>query len=273
MDEFQFVGEIRQRPNDWFHHGLRSVVYPMMSLVIVLLFWKLIEISLKLPSYILPSPERVFLVAVENHEILIANLFVTLVEVVYGLSLALTLAVPLAVAMSWWTVIERLMYPALVAFQGLPKSALAPLFIVWFGFGILPKVILVVVIAFFAILVSLFVGLRSIHPDMIDMGRSMGFSRFGLLWKIQLPSSLPSFFGGLKVGITLAIVGAIVAEFMGAQAGIGYLIIVASAQVKTDLIFAALLYISVLGIILFVLVDGLERLLVPWHVDRHLELT
>jgi NitT/TauT family transport system permease protein len=273
MNEFQYVGDIRQRPASRIIHGFRSIAYPVASFTIVVIVWKLIQVGFSMPSYILPSPEHVFYVAIEEREILFTNLLITLSEVMYGLGLAVALAVPLAVAMASWAPIERLMYPALVAFQGLPKSSLAPLFIVWLGFGILPKIVLVVVITFFAILVSIFVGLKSVHPDMIDMGRTMGLSRLGLLRRIELPSSLPSFFGGLKVGITLAIVGAIVAEFVGAQGGIGYLIIVASAQVRTDLIFAALLYVSVMGIIFFILIDGLERLLIPWHINRNLQLT
>jgi NitT/TauT family transport system permease protein len=267
------VADGSKRTLTWARRGSRGLAYPLISIAALIGVWKLVQVALEMPAYLLPSPERVLRTAMEHQDLLTSNLLVTLREVVYGFAIAVILAVPLAVAMASWEVVERLVYPVAVAFQGLPKSAFAPLLVVWFGFGSLPKVLMVVLIAFFAIVVTTFVGLRSVQPELTTMGRSMGLSRLGLLRRIQLPSALPSMFGGFKIAITLAIVGAIVAEFVGAEGGLGYVIVVASAQLRTDLIFAALVYLGAMGIVLFALLDAVERLVIPWHAERQVQLT
>jgi NitT/TauT family transport system permease protein len=182
--------------------------------------------------------------------------------------MAVGVAIPLAVLMASWRVIEKLLYPILVASQGIPKSALAPIFVIWLGFGIMPKIVIAMLIAFFPIVVATFVGLRSVRPEMIDLGRSMGLNWLQMLIKIQFPSALPSVFGGLKVGISLAVVGAIVGEFVAADSGLGYLLILTTGQLRTELMFAALIYLSVMGVVLFSIIDFIERLVIPWYHEQ-----
>jgi NitT/TauT family transport system permease protein len=252
--------------------GSSNLIYALISLGLMVGIWKAIQVGFHMAPYLLPAPETVASVAVSEHNLLLEHMFVTLREVVYGFGLAVLVGVPLAVVMATWKPLELLLYPALVASQGVPKSALAPILVIWLGFGIMPKVVMAVLIAFFPIVVSTFVGLKGIQPEMVDLGRTIGLSRLAMLRKIMFPNALPSVFGGLKVAITLAVVGAVVGEFVAAEAGLGYLLIVTTAQVRTDLMFAALTYVAVMGIVLFLAVDLLERLAIPWYAERQLQV-
>jgi NitT/TauT family transport system permease protein len=148
----------------------------------------------------------------------------------------------------------------------MPKVAVAPLLLVWFGFGLLPKVLIAFLIAFFPIVINTAVGLASIEPDKIQLARSMGFGATATFFKIRLPAALPSIFGGLKISITLAVVGAVVGEFVGGDAGLGYLLMVANGSMDTQLLFAGIVALTILGVALFLLVELAERLAIPRHI-------
>jgi NitT/TauT family transport system permease protein len=148
----------------------------------------------------------------------------------------------------------------------MPKVAVAPLFLVWFGFGLLPKVLIAFLIAFFPVVISTAVGLASIEPEKIYLARSMGFGATATFFKFRLPNALPAIFGGLKISITLAVVGAVVGEFVGGDAGLGYLLMVANGSMDTRLLFAGIVALTVLGVVLFLLVELAERLAIPRHI-------
>lgn len=245
-----------------------SVLFPVASILLFLFAWWLVVTVFEIEPYILPPPETVVGVLVERFAdgFLGQHAIATLTSVLMGYAAALAAGLVLGVLMASWKAMYRFLYPPIVAAQGVPKSALAPLFLIWFGLGATSKVVIAMTIAFFPIVISTFHGLRSVPPDLNKVGAVLGLSRWQLFRKIQFPYALPEIFSGLKVAIALAIVGAVVAEFVAANAGLGYVLIVATSQLNTALVFAALLVLGLMGIVLFTVVDLLERVVIPWHV-------
>jgi NitT/TauT family transport system permease protein len=188
---------------------------------------------------------------------------------VLGFVLSIAVGVPLALATFLWPAFARSVYPLLVSSQAVPKMAVAPLFIVWFGFGLLPKVLIAFLIAFFPIVISTVVGLAAIEPEKIHLARSMGLGAAATFFKIRLPNALPSIFGGLKVAITLAVVGAVVGEFIGGDAGLGYVLMSANGSMDTALLFAGLIGLTVIGVVFYLLIELAERLALPWRSSAH----
>ena len=193
---------------------------------------------------------------------------VTSGEVLLGFLLSVAVGVPLAFGIAGSRVFERAVYPLLVASQAIPKVAIAPLLIVWFGFGTTPKVIVAFLIAFFPVVIDTVVGLRAIEPEMLHLAHSMGATRWQTFVKIRLPRALPSIFGGLKVAITLAVVGAIVGEFVASDRGLGHVLMIASGEMNSRLLFAAILVLTLLGVAFFVIIERLERLCIPEQARR-----
>jgi NitT/TauT family transport system permease protein len=171
--------------------------------------------------------------------------------------------VPLAFAIFMWPAFSRSILPLLISSQAIPKVAVAPLLLVWFGFGLLPKVLIAFLIAFFPIVISTAVGLASIEQEKIHLARSMGLGASATFFKIRLPNALPSIFGGLKISIALAVVGAVVGEFVGGDAGLGYLLMVANGSMDTPLLFAGLVGLTIQGVVLYTLVEWAEYLAIP----------
>jgi len=223
--------------------------------------WQVVTVVFSIPRYLLPSPLQVGEEMVDKAYLLMVHGLVTLSEILLGFALSVVVAVPLAVVMTYSRTIERALYPLLVGSQTIPKVALAPLFMVWLGFGLAPKILMTFMIAFFPIVIGAVIGLVTIELELIYVARSMGASNWQLFWKVRLRHALPSLFGGLKVAITLAVVGAIVAEFVGADKGLGYLIQVANGHLDTPLLLAAVVVISVIGIALYLIVEQFELLL------------
>jgi len=203
---------------------------------------------------------------VKNAGLLLQNGWVTTIEIMLGFLLSIVVGIPLALAIFLWPAFSRSIMPLLVSSQAMPKVAVAPLFLVWFGFGILPKVLIAFLIAFFPIVINTALGLAAIEPEKIYLARSMGFGPSATFFKIRLPNALPSIFGGLKISITLAVVGAVVGEFVGGDAGLGYLLMVANGSMDTQLLFAGIVSLTVLGVALYLLVEFAERLVVPRHI-------
>lgn len=243
-----------------------------VTLVGLLVVWDLAVRLFDVPSYILPLPFDVARVLVEEWNAqLFAQTMVTFQESLTGYLLAIVVSVPLAILLTYSKLAERVLFPVLVVFQVIPKIALAPLFIIWLGFGMLPKMIISFLVAFFAIVVSTTVGLKSVQPEMIYLARSMGASTLQVFLKVRLPHSLPTFFGGLKVGVTLAVIGAIVGEFVGSGAGLGHLLIIAMAALNLELTFATIIMMAAIGIVMYVAVEIIERFAVPWQRSNQLE--
>jgi len=244
-----------------------GVLYPCATLVVSLLAWEAAVIAFGIPDYLLPRVSRVFGTIMQHKATLLHDSAVTAGEIVLGFLTSVVVSVPLGIGIANFRPVERALYPLLVASQAVPKVAIAPLFIVWLGFGLLPKVAIAFLIAFFPVVVNTVVGLRATPPEYFHLLRSMGATPSQVFFKISLPHALPSIFAGLKVAMALAVVGAIVGEFVGADRGLGYLLQVASGQLNTTLLFGGLVVLSMLGILLYYAVDGLERLLLRWHVS------
>ncbi len=218
-----------------------------------------------LPDFILPPPSGILQVAVLEAPQLLPHAATTLVEILAGIALALSLAIPLAVVMFARPALEKSLAPFLIASQAIPVFALAPLLVVWLGYGLASKILMAAVIIFFPITVSLLEGFRSCDPAFRTLFRLMGAGFRQSLVRLYWPWALPYFFAGLKVGVSVATIGAVIGEWVGAQQGLGYLMIQSNARLKTDWVFAAIFYLAVMGLSLWWLVGRLERRLAAWR--------
>ena len=240
----------------------------LLSLVAVLLCWEALVVLFDLPGHLLPRPWAVVESVVQQWETIAEHSYHTIIAVLVGYLLAAAFAVPMAIVIVISPQIERLLYPPLVATQSIPKIALAPLFIVWFGFGIETKVSVAFLICFFPIIVDTIVGLRSIDPALIQLARSMGAPPARIFLRLRLPGALPSMFGGLKVASALAVVGALTGEYIASDSGLGYILLSASGEMNTSMLFGVLIVLSILAMIFFYAIEILERVLIPWHVSQ-----
>ena len=223
-----------------------AVVYPLAVLAAVLAVWELGTRGLGIPEFLLPPPSAIVISLGDHWPLVLKYSWATSVEILLGYALSIAVGIPLALAIFLWPPFARAIYPLLVSSQAMPKVAIAPLFIVWFGFGLLPKVLIAFLIAFFPIVIDTAVGLAAIEPEKIYLARSMGFGGIATFFKFRLPNALPSIFGGLKIAITLAVVGAVVGEFVGGDAGLAGL--------------------TVLGVGFYLLVEMAESLAIPRHI-------
>lgn len=246
-----------------------STVWRPLALVAVLIaaWWAVTEFELVEP-YILPSPADTWRTTVDNSTYLLENTWVTTYETVVGFVIAALIGEAVALVMIYSRGIERTMYPLILFAQVIPKIAIAPLFIVWLGFGTSPKILVAVLMAFFPIVISGMAGLRSVDPEIIELTSTMGASNWKTFVKVRFPASLPQLMSGLKIAATLAVTGAVVGEFVGANEGLGYVILQANGNIDTAMLFAALIIMSMLGIILFAIIEIAEQFLIPWHASR-----
>jgi NitT/TauT family transport system permease protein len=243
-------------------------LWTLGSFLLIVVIWDLAVRVFSIPAYLVPAPLDVVRALFEHWLLLGTHALWTSVTVLAGFIAAAVVAVPLAVLIVVSSVAERLLYPPMVATQSIPKIALAPLFIVWFGFGVTPKVAVAFLIAFFPIVIDTIVGLRGIDPAMLQLARTMGAPGYRVFLKFSLPHALPSIFGGLKVASTLAVVGALTGEFIGSDKGLGYVLLQASGNLNTTLLFATLVALSVLAMLFFYAVEAVERVAIPWHVSQ-----
>jgi len=244
---------------------LVGLSYPIAAFLFVLGLWLVLTTVFRLPSFVLPSPIAVGTTIVDNAGRLAHHTLITLYESLLGLFIAVVFGVGFALAISASTIVRRTFYPGLVVLNALPKVALAPLFLIWFGQGFLPKLALAFLISFFPITINTLTGLLDVDPEFIELARIYHASPVEVYTKVRLPNALSYFFAGLKTAVTLAIIGAIVAEFTGAQVGIGYLIQLASYNINTVLVFAALIILGAMSLVLFKLAELLERWAMPWR--------
>jgi NitT/TauT family transport system permease protein len=245
---------------------MSGAFYPVAVMLGLLALWEATTRVLGVPAFLLPPPSAVAASFIANSHLLLFHGWVTTLEIVLGFALSIAVGVPLALAIFLWPVFSRSVLPLLISSQAMPKVAVAPLFLVWFGFGLLPKVLIAFLVAFFPVVINTAVGLSAIEPEKIHLARSMGFGTAATFFKIRLPNALPAVFGGLKISITLAVVGAVVGEFVGGDAGLGYLLMVANGSMDTQLLFAGIVALTVLGVALYLLVEVAERVAVPRHI-------
>jgi NitT/TauT family transport system permease protein len=241
---------------------------PFAGVLVFLVVWEIGVIVFKAPAYLLPPPTVIFQTFIDEFGRLAFHGWVTLYEMLLGYGLAVAVAIPLAIAITSSERFDRFTMPTLLFFQVVPKVAVAPLFLVWFGVGAMPKVLVAFLISFFPIVIDAAVGLRSMSAEMRDLARSMGATRMQLFAQFRLPTSLPYLFSGLKVAATLAVAGAVVGEFVGADKGLGYLLLVTNSNLETALMFATLFALTLIGLLFFYAVEFLEALLIPWHVTH-----
>ncbi len=251
---------VRKVQNFLSEYGLFAI-----SIIVILLIWEFAVRHFNTPHYILPAPSKIFLRLATSHSILAYHAIVTLKEVLAGFVLGSLIALLLAIGMSYSKVLDRLFYPVIVLAQTFPKEALAPLFVVWLGFGILPKVVMAALISFFPMTVNTVRGLRSIDPLALDLMKSLSANQRQIFFKLRLPCALPYIFAAMKISVTLSVVGAIIGEFIGASKGLGHLIMVANSEAQVDLLFASLTILGALGVILFLIIERLEKFFLYWH--------
>ena len=253
----------------WSRRVLESeIARPLFLIVAVFVLWDVTIRIFRIPPYLIPAPWDVAKMLVAEWPRLWRESLFTAYATLGGFGLSILIGIPIAMVITYSRVVESFVYPLLVFSQSIPKIAIAPLFVVWFGFGIFPKVISAFLLGFFPVVVATVMGFKSIETDMIDLARSMRASRWQMFLKFSLPQALPSIFSGLKISATLAVVGAVVGEFVGSNSGIGYVLQIANGNFDLPLMFAALVVLSMMGVILFALVDLTEKLMIPWHQSR-----
>jgi NitT/TauT family transport system permease protein len=240
------------------------LVLPVVGLALLGLAWHVYVVAFHVPTAVLPRPDLVGNAIVDNWRLLVSEGETTLLESLYGFLLAFALGVPLAVMIAASPTLNLMFYPLLIATQSVPKVALAPLLLVWLGVGMESKLAIAWLVAFFPIVVDTATGLRNTPAELIDLATSVRASGWQTFWKIRFPAALPFVLSGCKVAITLAVIGAVIGEFVGSNEGLGNLLLVANSQVNEPLAFAALFALAVLGIGLYAAVAAVEFALSPW---------
>lgn len=248
-----------------FKNGLRSSKGFALVLLVhlaVIVLWQVLVDALHVPKFVLPSPLATFATLSSPNYAWLSNLFVTAVEILGGFALGAFVGVALAVFFCWSPMLGLVILPLFVTLNMIPKVALGPLFIVWFSYGIVPNILIAFSICFFPVLLTTSRGLNEVEPDLLDLVKSLRGSRWTLFRKIQLPGSLPYVFSGMKVGAILAVAGAIVGEFIASERGLGYLMIQVQSSLDTPAMVMAVILLTLLGVALYGVVLGLERLFV-----------
>ena len=251
-----------------------AYLYPIIATAVLFAIWELATRFGNVSPLILPAPSRILATTIDQFPVLVHMSIVTVIEFVLGFVLGAAIGLPLGALIVYARPVEMAIYPLLVAFQTIPKAAIAPILIVWLGTGITSKILIAFAISFFPIVVDTIIGLRSAQPETIYLARSMGATPFQIFWHIRFPNALPAIFGGLKVASTLAVIGAIVGEFVSSDKGLGYLLLVANGELDTRLVFACVLVLTILGLAFYFVIEALERIFVSWHVSaRQAEAT
>lgn len=242
----------------------RSSLFSLLIAIALLSVWELTCRGLNVPDFILPTPSRIMVVAVSKAAILLPHAGVTAMEVLAGIIVSLLVAVPLSIVMFAHPSLEKALAPFLVASQAVPVFAIAPLLVVWLGYGMASKILMAAVIIFFPITVNLLEGFKSCDQEFRVLFQLMGAGFMKTLRLLYWPWALPHFFAGLKVGVSVATIGAVIGEWVGAQQGLGYLMIQANARLNVDMVFAAILWLSGMGLSLWIFVGLLERKVIRW---------
>jgi NitT/TauT family transport system permease protein len=244
----------------------KDALYPLGAVFGLIALWDACVYFLSIPTFLLPGPNMVMKAFISNSYLLYKHSLVTLYETFLGFIIAILFSVLVSVAVVWSKPIARSVMPFLVFLQTIPKITVAPLFIIWFGFGYFPKVLMSFLLAYFPIVIEMTTGLQDVQPGTLDLVKSMSANSLQIFTKIRIPNSLPYLFTGLKLGILMSLVGATVGEFMGAEAGLGYLIILTNDTLKPNLLFATLVVILLLGKAIYSFIEWAERHMISWHV-------
>lgn len=238
------------------------------GLIGAVLLWEAAVRFFAVPEYVLPAPSKILVDLSHNLPIVFSAALTTFEPMVLGFLLAVVLGVGLSLAIVYSRFFEAAFYPLLVVLQIVPKIAVAPLFIIWVGYGLASKVLLVFLLSFFPIVVNSIVAFKSIEPDLYDLARTYRAGRLRVFFRIELPSALPSLFAGFKVAAALSATAAVVAEFVASDSGLGYLLLHYNGNFNTSMTFATICVLSLLGLVLYGLVALVERFAIPWHVSQ-----
>jgi NitT/TauT family transport system permease protein len=239
---------------------------PWLVIVALFLFWQLCVVAFKIESFVLPAPSDIFVAAWQWHWPLLDNAWQTFVETVIGFLIAIVFGLLAGIAIGSSTLVYDGLYPALIGFNTIPKVAVVPILVIWFGIGTVPAIITAFLLSFFPILVNVATGIATVEPELKDVLRALGASRWQVITKVGLPRAMPYFFASLKVAITVAFVGSIVAETVAANKGIGNFMLVASSRFEVPLAFAGLLITSIMGMGMYAVASVIEQRVTGWAV-------
>jgi NitT/TauT family transport system permease protein len=251
----------------------KSALPPTVFAAIVLSAWEAGVDYFQVPDLLLPAPSAVIAGMVGSAPLYLKHLWPTLSEILIGYGVALGLGSLCGLVIAFSRLVGGAIYPALVATQIMPKVAFAPLLVVWFGFGLMPKLILIALIAFFPIVINTVVALNMTSQETIYLFRSMGAGSIQTFFKLRLPTALPVFFGGLKIAATFSVIGVVVAEFYSSDRGLGYLLLLQVSNGSTTRAFGSILYLTILGLLIFGIINAIERMVVPAHMLKRFDDT
>lgn len=237
--------------------------------LLLFLVWEISVHVFRVHEYILPPPSQVMSALVRNWQPVLTSAGTTSLEIVAGYVLAIVVSIPLAIGIVFSRAMEETVYPVVVFLQIIPKIAVAPLFIIWFGFGFTPKLLLVFLLSFFPIVIASIAGFRSIDPEVMDFVHTTGAGSLRAFMKVRLPYALPEIFTGLKVGAAISATAAVVAEFVASDRGLGYLLLQYNGDLNTQMVFATVMVLGAIGLLVFFAVELLERLVIPWHASQN----
>lgn len=240
------------------------LIRPLVISCCLIVLWQLVVSMAKVPPYLLPSPLAVWQKFNDNFSLLVEHAQITLLEILLGLVLGFLFGLGSALLLTRYKKLSTMLLPLLVISQAIPVFAIAPLLVLWFGYGLASKIVMTVLIIYFPVTAACFDGLRHTPKTWLDLAKTLQISPLAVLFKVQLPAALPSLASGLRIAVSVAPIGAIVGEWVGSSQGLGYLMLHSNARMQTDLMFAALLILLCLALILYFLTDRLLKRLVPW---------
>ena len=253
--------------------GWQGWLPALVIVVAIVALWEWVVASNDIPHWKLPAPSSIGGELWASRMMLLEHTWVTLGEVLIGLAVALASGVLLAWLINLSRTLERVIYPSVIASQTIPIIVIAPLLLIWLGYGIQHKVIVVALISFFPIVVNTVDGLKSADPDVINMLRTLGANRWQVFRKVQVPASLPFLFSGVKIAVTVSVIGAVIGEWVGSSEGLGYLAIRSKSQFLSERVYAIVVLLSLMGIGLFLIAAALERALLPWYHNQRRRMT
>ncbi|WP_330926025.1 ABC transporter permease [Candidatus Sororendozoicomonas aggregata] len=246
---------------------MRNSLKPFTVFAGLLTLWQLLTLSIDIPSYILPGPDRVVVSLINNADLLWENTLITLSEMLMGLVLGVIAGIILAITLVYFTGLRPWLLPVLLITQAIPTFAMAPILMLWFGYGLTSKVVMTMLMIFFPVATCCYDGLRHTHQDWLDMASTMGSSKLTAMRYIRWPSALPALASGLRVAVVVAPIGAVIGEWVGSSEGLGYVMLQANARLLTDQMFAALSVLAFCSVGLYAITDRLLRWLIPWQQE------
>lgn len=244
--------------------NIKTSLPPLALFLMIIATWEVVSYLTQVPAYILPAPSVISRSLLDNSHLLAQHTGTTLTAVAGGLALAVFTAIILAIAMDRWKPLKQALYPILVVSQAVPIFALAPLMMIWFGVGLMPKVLIVALVCFFPLAVNLVEGFSQVNPEAIDLMKVMKADKWMIMKSVQLPTAMPYFFSGLKIAATYSVLGAIIGEWLGARSGLGIYMLRAMNSFRTGDVFASITVVILLSLALFKLVESSSRLAMPW---------